>query len=113
MLDVEYACGWCFGAEEGAGMPLEDDTDLLVGIPDCTDAEDSRFVSDAGGEVAERLFLSRLLGTGRDGRGPVGGLSDGRGGRMAVAIVLFWQLVGIFTPGCEVQKRRFVMGYFN
>ena len=94
-------------------MPLEDDTLLLVGIPDCADAEDNRFVSDIGGEVAERLVASRVLGIGREGRGPVGGLSDGRGGRMVVAIFFCsgsWSGSSLLPscttpPGYEAQNR--------
>ena len=89
MLDVECACVVGFGTEPGVGIPLDSAVILLVGIPDCGEADGSRFVSGVVAEVIELLDPFRVFGTGRDGRGPLGGLGEGREGRVVMAILSF------------------------
>ena len=81
ILDVDCACVG-LGTEPGVGMPFDGVAILPLGIPDCGDAE------DVGVELIELVDPFRVFGMGRDGKGPLGGFKDGRGGWVIVAIFL-------------------------
>lgn len=64
------------------------------------------------GDVALLFGATRVLGTGRDGRGPVGGAIEGRDGRGSVVAMAAGPRVFVFTgarwarmtQACSVQR---------